>query len=84
LATGLAMVVSNIGGFLDLVDDEKNGYLIDAHDIPAFANALRGLISSPDALQRLREASVEKSHQFDIEKIVEQYQSILQDVLSGK
>ena len=29
LAKGLAFVVSDIGGFVDLVDDEENGYLID-------------------------------------------------------
>ncbi|MBI5951802.1 MAG: glycosyltransferase family 4 protein [Chloroflexi bacterium] len=84
LATGLAIVASDIGGFLDLVDRESNGYLIDAHDVPAFANALRGLISNPEKLLRFREASVEKASDFDIQKIVDQYQSILQDVLSGK
>jgi glycosyltransferase involved in cell wall biosynthesis len=84
LASGLALVVSDIGGFLDLVDDGKNGCLLDAHDIPAFANALRRLISEPDTLRRYREASLEKSRQFDIEKIVDQYQSVLQDALRGK
>lgn len=84
LATGLAIVASDIGGFLDLVDNEKNGYLIEPHDINAFAGILRRLISDPEELLRFREASVEKSSQFDIEKIVEQYQSILHDVLNGK
>lgn len=84
LAAGLAIVASKIGGFLDLVDHEKNGYLIDALDIPAFVKALRSLISDPENLLRFREASVEKSLQFDIQKIVDQYQSILYDVLKGK
>jgi len=84
LACGLALVVSDIGGFLDLVDDGKNGCLLGAHDIPAFANALRRLISDPDTLRRYREESLEKSRQFDIEKIVDQYQSVLQDALRGK
>jgi glycosyltransferase involved in cell wall biosynthesis len=84
LATGLAIVASDIGGFLDLVDNGRNGYLIEPHDVPAFANVLRGLISSPETLLQFREASVEKSRQFDIQKIVEQYQFILQNVLSGK
>ncbi len=84
LATGLAIVASDIGGFLDLVDNEKNGYLIEPHDINAFAGILRRLISDPEELLRFREASVEKSSQFDIQKIVEQYQSILHDVLNGK
>jgi L-malate glycosyltransferase len=83
LAAGLAIVASEIGGFLDLVDNEKNGYLVDVRDIPAFSRALREMISNPQALLQFREASIEKSHQFDIQKIVDQYQSILQGVLNG-
>ena len=83
LATGLAIVASEIGGFLDLVEPGKNGYLIDVADIPAFSRTLREMISNPKVLLRLREASVEKSHEFDIQKVVGQYQSILQGVLNG-
>ena len=83
LASGLAIVASEIGGFLDLVDNEKNGYLIDAHDIPAFSNVLRGMIANPQLLLRFRQASIEKSREFDIQKIVDQYQSILHNVLNG-
>jgi len=84
LATGLAIVASNIGGFFDLVDNARNGYLIDAQDIPAFSSTLRGMISDPKVLLQFREASVEKSHEFDIQKIVDQYQSILHEVVNGK
>ncbi len=83
LATGLAIVASKIGGFLDLVDNGKNGYLIEVRDVSAFSNSLREIISDPSVLLRLREASVEKSHQFDIQKVAEQYQAILQGVLNG-
>lgn len=84
LAAGLAIVASDIGGFLDLVDNERNGYLLHPHHVPGFANALRKLISKPEVLRNFREASIEKARQFDIEKIVEQYQTILQNALRGK
>jgi glycosyltransferase involved in cell wall biosynthesis len=78
----LAIVASKIGGFLDLVDNEKNGFLIDVRDIPAFSRALRELISNPESLLRFREASLKKAGGFDIEKIADQYQAILQGVLN--
>jgi L-malate glycosyltransferase len=78
LATGLAIVASEIGGFLDLVDNDKNGYLIDVQDAPAFSRILNEIISNPKILLRLREASLEKARQFDIQKIVDQYETILQ------
>ena len=84
LATGLVIVASRIGGFLDLVDHEKNGYLIEVQDIPAFSRVLRGILSNPRILLRFRQASVDKSHDFDIEKVVAQYQLIFLNILSGE
>jgi glycosyltransferase involved in cell wall biosynthesis len=83
LASGLAMVVSKIGGFLDLVTSEKNGYLINVQDIPAFAGALRVLISQPEALFNFRLASLEKAGEFDIQKVVDQYHAVLHSALNG-
>ena len=81
LASGLAIVASEIGGFLDLVDHEKNGYLIDVYDISAFSKALRGVISNPELLLKLRKFSLEKSKKFDIQKVVDNYEMILQSTI---
>ncbi len=82
LAKGLAIVSSRIGGFLDLVDHEKNGYLIEVHDHPSFSRVLRDLISNPEVLLRFRNASIEKSQDFDIQKVVDKYQIIFQSVMN--
>jgi len=84
LAKGLAIVSSRIGGFLDLVENEKNGYLIEVRDIAAFSQALRGLISDSELLLRFRKSSIEKSRNFDIQKVVDKYQSIFQQVVGEK
>lgn len=83
LAKGLAIVASRIGGFLDLVDEKKNGYLVDVHDNFSSSRVLRELVTNPELLLQLREASKQKSHQFDIQKIVDRYQAILNNVLTG-
>ena len=70
LAKGLAIVASQIGGFLDLVAHEKNGYLIDVQDTRSFSQSLRKIISDPNLLLRFRRASIEKSSEFDIQKVV--------------
>ena len=84
LAKGLAIVASRIGGFLDLVENEKNGYLIEVHDHPSFSQALRELISKPKVLLQFRKSSIEKSRDFDIQKVVDKYESIFQSVVDGK
>jgi L-malate glycosyltransferase len=84
LAKGLAIVASRIGGFLDLVDNAKNGYLIEGQDQTAFSQALRELITQPEILLKFRKTSLEKALDFDIQKIVNQYQKIMQGVVSGR
>ena len=84
LAKGLAIVASRIGGFLDLMDENKNGYLIDVQDKDAFAEILRKLISDTDLLFQFRAASLKKSRDFEIQKVVDQYQIIFQDVMDAR
>ena len=84
LAKGLAIVASRIGGFLDLVDEKKNGYLIDVQDKDAFAEILRKLISDTDLLFQFRAASLKKSRDFEIQKVADQYQIIFQDVMDAR
>ena len=81
LAKGLAMVVSNIGGFLDLVDNGKNGFLIDVHDHDAFVSALRNLLCNSEVLSQYRKASLQKSINFDIARIVEKYEAVFQKII---
>lgn len=81
LAKGLAIVASRIGGFLDLVDENKNGYLIEVHDKDAFAEILRELISDKELLFQFRKASLKKSRDFEIQKVADQYQKIFRDVV---
>ncbi|NWF64279.1 MAG: glycosyltransferase family 4 protein [Chloroflexi bacterium] len=81
LMKGLAIVASKIGGFLDLVDPEKNGYLIDVRDEAGFSSALRELLSNRERLIDFRRASLEKAKNFDIEKIVDQYEGIMREAV---
>lgn len=77
LVKGLAIVASRIGGFLDLVDHDKNGYLIEVQDEAGFSSALRELILNRERLLQFRLASLEKAKNFDIEKIGDQYEEIM-------
>lgn len=82
LAKGLALVVSDIGGFVDLVDAGKNGFLIEADDLIKFEEALRILILNPNHLLNFRKLSLQKAREFDIANIAEKYQSMFQEILA--
>ena len=81
LAKGLAIVASKIGGFLDIVDDGENGFLVDLANPFNFSSALKKLLSDESCLQRFREASLKKSTCFDSALIAEQYEQIFSRVL---
>src|SRR4030095_8937307 len=80
LAKGLAIIASRVGGFVDLVDEARNGYLIEPNDTVNFSAKLRNLLKDPIHLLSLRHASLEKAKSFDITRIAEQYESIFLEI----
>jgi glycosyltransferase involved in cell wall biosynthesis len=76
LAKGLAIVASRVGGFIDLVDDGRNGYLIQEAEASRFSSLLSGLLSDPKRLFSFRTASLEKARSFELEQIVKEYENI--------
>jgi len=77
LAKGLACVVSKIGGFMDIVVDGENGYLVDLSHISEFTSGLSSLLSDRTRLATFRNASLNKATQFDSEQISEKYAQVL-------
>jgi L-malate glycosyltransferase len=83
LAKGLAIIASRVGGFVDLVDDARNGYLIERNDTVNYSVKLRKLLEDTIHLLSLRHASLEKAKFFEITRIADQYESIFLE-MTGK
>ncbi|HSL27916.1 MAG TPA: glycosyltransferase family 4 protein [Anaerolineales bacterium] len=77
LAKGLAIVASRVGGFVDLVEEDRNGHLIEVTEPASFAACLSRLLSDPRRLLACRAASLEKAKSFELERIVREYETIL-------
>ncbi|MCF6277333.1 MAG: glycosyltransferase family 4 protein [Anaerolineales bacterium] len=73
LAMGLAMVVSDIGGFIDLINNEENGFLIELKNADMFTQRLTELLVDPQKLHAFRNASRKKALEFDMEHVIQQY-----------
>lgn len=80
LAKGLAIVASRVGGFVDLVENDSNGYLIEETDVAAFSTSLANLLSDRNRLQSFRQASLAKAQSFELEQIVQEYEKIFTQV----
>jgi len=58
--------------------------LIEVQNRQGFSQVLRELISKSEILLQFRKASLEKSRDFDIQKVVDQYQIIFQNGMHEK
>jgi glycosyltransferase involved in cell wall biosynthesis len=79
LVTGLAIVASKVSGFVELVDEGENGYLVDVQDTNGFKNSLRELLSNPQKLKDYKEASLRIAQNFDIQRIADSYERLFLD-----
>jgi glycosyltransferase involved in cell wall biosynthesis len=86
-AMGLALVLSQAGGNVDLVDGAaagpagQNGFLVDLAHPQGFEEALRTLLSSPEKLLACRKASRKVAEKFDLRGVVESYDQIFTRVV---
>lgn len=84
LSLGLAIVCSRVGGFVDLVDPGRNGYLISDPDSPEFSQALGSLLSDAAVLASYRHASREKAKAFDLRVIAADYDKLMSRILNNE
>ena len=76
LAMGLAIVASRVGGFIDLVDEAVNGFLLEPGDQAGFERALRMLLQDEALLKQFRQASRQKAGSFSIDQVASSYEEI--------
>ena len=80
LGMGLAMVLSDAGGNLELVRDGENGFLFPVGDLNALTDRLKKLLESPSVLQSAQEKSRAMAKKFDLATIIDQYESLFEIV----
>ncbi len=80
MGMGMALVLSEAGGNVELVKQGENGFLFTAGDIAALADCLRILLSSPERLKLAQEKSLALAKAFDLNVIVAQYEMLFHQV----
>lgn len=81
MASGLPCIVSKIRGNVDLIEDGVNGYLCDANDYMAFADAIGKISSDQELAKRISENNLEKIKEFDISVVQKEIKDIYNEVL---
>jgi glycosyltransferase involved in cell wall biosynthesis len=83
LAFGKAMVLSDVGGFSELVHDHGAGRLVPPGDSTALAAAIRELLAAPEERARLeRLAAAAAAGPYSWDRIAERTLSVYDEVLA--
>jgi glycosyltransferase involved in cell wall biosynthesis len=80
LGMGLAMLLSDAGGNLELVRDGENGFLFPVGDVDALTDRMRQLLKNPSVLQSAQAKSREMAQKFDMPTIINQYETLFEIV----
>ena len=82
LKFGLAIVASDLPPLRDLVEDGRNGFLLEPNALESWTTSLRKLLADPAALLAMRRESWKLASRFDLENIAGRYESVYWRILS--
>ena len=85
LAQGTPVVASRVGGIPEVVDDGKDGFLIDAGDVPALAGRLRWMLDHPVDARRMGEhGRTVTAPRFTWDRLVDRLVPLYEEVLAHR
>ena len=83
LASGLPVICSPFAGAADLIQEGKNGYVLNPRDTKKLAALLSNVLMDEDLLQCLKQEALASIENFTIEKSAEQFLKAIEFVMKG-
>lgn len=82
---GVPSVAFNIPGLDDIIENGKNGYLVDMLDIQAMADKISEFLLLDDSKKaEISKTTLELSHKFDLDKIIDMWKKIISSVYTNE
>lgn len=78
MALGLPVISTNVGGLPYLIEDNKDGILVNPNDVSLFTSAVKSLLSNPEKAIQLTAHARKKVELFDWEVVKNQWIELLQ------
>lgn len=77
MASGCAVVVSDLPGLDEAVVQGESGLIVPSGDAEALADALRQLIEDPERVRALGAGAAERAQQYDVAHVARDYRDLL-------
>ena len=81
MASGLPVVSGISGGTKDIVEDGRNGYIMDAHDIKSLSDAINTLVLDDEKRKEMSQEAIKTSLKYSYKYIGERYHEIIEPIL---
>ncbi|MBN1075633.1 glycosyltransferase family 1 protein [Clostridium botulinum] len=79
MSTGLPIIASNIKGHIDLVKQNKNGYLFEYNNVDEFCDYIKKIYCNKELQYEMRICSSESSKKYSIENVLDNTVDIIFD-----
>jgi glycosyltransferase involved in cell wall biosynthesis len=83
MAAGLPIVAVNGSGTRDIVDQGRQGFLVE-NDAAALAEGIKKLLSDPQQMKRFSENALRKAETFDINRLGKQLVNVYEQAIQDK
>lgn len=80
MALGLGVVSTNVGGVPHIIENKKEGFLVESDDENSMVKSITHLMENTDVAHLIRENARQKVEQFDWEVIKHKWFKIFEDV----
>lgn len=80
MAAGTPVITTNIGNLKEIVDDQKNGVLVNPDDVQAISNAITQLATNNEFRKRIIAEAHIKAQKFSIEHTLDNVMEILKRI----
>jgi glycosyltransferase involved in cell wall biosynthesis len=80
LASGLPVIVTDVGGTKELIEDGKNGYIVPLRDAEAIAAAIQKMIDNPEARALMSRENRQKAESMSWKNVAEKYREIYEKI----
>lgn len=84
LEMGVPVISFNISAMKELIENNKEGILIEKYDTKKFADAMLELTSNPDLLKKMGIAAKQRARKFSMEEIDKKWNSLLDNIKGEK
>ena len=81
MACRLPIIASRIRGNIDLIDEGKGGYLVDATDVQGFVKAIQMAISDKEKLSKMEEYNYSKIQDYGEEAVLKEMSALYQSMM---